>query len=95
MPPDTAGLQAAYAAMVWQHVARFKPRGVRLAGTPLVRIEIAGDGALLSAALERSSGVQRLDRLALETTRRAAPFPPPPTALAAAERVFLVPFAFQ
>ena len=35
-------------------------------------------GKLISAQLSRSSGSQRLDKAALATIRRAAPFPKPP-----------------
>lgn len=50
----------------------------RIRGEVDLTLRIASDGALDGAALERSSGEILLDRDAVETVRRCAPYPPPP-----------------
>jgi protein TonB len=47
-------------------------------GTVLVDFTIARDGRVLSASIERSSGVPELDALALKMFRDASPVPPLP-----------------
>jgi TonB family protein len=50
-------------------------------GSLVVRIEVAPDGTLLSAAIGETSGLRALDDLALRIVRLAAPFEPfPPEA---------------
>ena len=51
------------------------------AGSLVVRVEVAPDGTLLSAAVVETSGLRALDDLALRIVRSAAPFEPfPPEA---------------
>ena len=92
---DVTALRDGYAADVWRHLARFRPRGLRLKGQVMVRIDIGADGRLVDAALHRSSGSDRLDRLALDAAMRAAPYPVPPAALTTADRQFTIPFDFR
>lgn len=92
---DVAALRDGYAAEVWRHLARFRPRGLRLKGQVLIRIDIAADGGLVAATLQRPSGSDRLDRLALDAAMRAAPYPVPPSALSPADRQFTIPFDFR
>lgn len=47
-------------------------------GAVIVKFTIARDGRLLDAAVKTGSGYERLDRAALDTLARAAPFPPIP-----------------
>lgn len=47
----------------------------RVQGVVHVRFRVNRAGAVLFAALQRSSGNAMLDRAALETVRRAAPLP--------------------
>jgi protein TonB len=47
-------------------------------GAVIVKFTIARDGRLLGAAVKTASGYERLDRAALDTLSRAAPFPPIP-----------------
>jgi TonB family protein len=55
-----------------------QPAGV---GSLVVRVEVAPDGMLLSAAIGETSGLRALDDLALRIVRSAAPFEPfPPEA---------------
>ncbi len=60
----------------------------RVSGTAEIRFSVGADGAPRDISLIRSSGSALLDREALETVTRAAPFPAYPTALA-------VPIAFR
>jgi protein TonB len=50
----------------------------RQQGTVVVRFTIGRDGQLLASTIKQSSGHVLLDRAALETLARAAPFPPIP-----------------
>lgn len=47
-------------------------------GVPWIRFVIDRQGRVLSASLERSSGVPDLDREALALPKRAQPLPKPP-----------------
>jgi protein TonB len=47
----------------------------RQQGTAYLRFRVGRDGHVLSSSLERSSGVPALDEAALETLRKADPFP--------------------
>ncbi|CAO3457652.1 hypothetical protein [Azospirillum argentinense] len=55
-------------------------RRLRLGGTVLVRFTVRGDGSVPgeSMAVLSGPGVAVLERAALETVARTAPFPPPP-----------------
>jgi protein TonB len=67
-----------YGAVILQHLQRFKRANSVGAGAALVRITIDGGGSLQDSAIVRSSGVPGFDREALQTVRRASPFPKPP-----------------
>ena len=72
---------AAYSSKVWAALARHKPRaGVR--GSATVVFSIGENGGLRGVKLGRSSGNARIDQLALQTVRSAAPYPPPPSGIA-------------
>lgn len=53
----------------------------RRAGTVVVHVEIAPDGAVRQAEIERSSGSPGLDQRALRAVRGAGPLTAPPAAL--------------
>lgn len=63
-------------------------------GRAVVRLSIQRNGALGQARLVRSSGSALLDQAALDTVRRAAPFPPLPQNVAGAELVLNAPMNF-
>lgn len=67
----------AYASQVWSRLARYKPRAGQR-GSASVRFTIGDMGVLRAAQIARSSGNARIDQLALQTVRSAAPFPAPP-----------------
>jgi protein TonB len=75
--PNNAG----YGSQVWAALARHKPRaGVR--GSATVVFSIGENGGLRGVQVGRSSGNARIDQLALQTVRSAAPYPPPPAGVA-------------
>ena len=79
--PTARPNSAAYGSQVWAALARHKPRaGVR--GSATVVFSIGENGGLRGVKLGRSSGNQRIDQLALQTVRSAAPYPPPPAGVA-------------
>lgn len=88
---DAARIAAAYVQALWTRIAAARPTGTMLQGEALVGFTLDADGRLVTLELLQSSGNGLLDRLALRTVRRAAPFPPPP---AAAGRAFRIAFHF-
>jgi TolA protein len=75
-----------YAAIVRSRIARAS--GGSAKGTAAVAFGISPSGQLLFARITRSSGNRGVDQSALAAVRQAAPFPPPPAGLTAAQRVF-------
>ena len=79
--PTARPNNAAYGSQVWAALARHKPRaGVR--GSATVVFSIGENGGLRGVQVGRSSGNDRIDQLALQTVRSAAPYPPPPSGVA-------------
>jgi protein TonB len=79
--PTARANNAGYGSQVWAALARHKPRaGVR--GSTTVVFSIGGNGGLRGVQVGRSSGNARIDQLALQTVRSAAPYPPPPAGVA-------------
>lgn len=73
-----AGGSGGYGALVFRHLQRFKRGNSVGAGAAFVRVSIDGSGGLQDCGIIRSSGSPAFDREALQTVRRAAPFPRPP-----------------
>lgn len=69
-------------------------KGKGLKGEARVAFTVTASGGLGSVRLLHSSGNAALDRAALETVRRAAPFPPIPLAAGRRNWAFVVPLAF-
>ncbi|WP_439527401.1 TonB family protein [Pannonibacter sp.] len=67
----------------------------RLTGETLVSFVVAKGGSASSIRVARSSGVPELDEAALETVRRAAPFPAIPSAARRDSWTFTIPIAFR
>jgi protein TonB len=79
--PTARPNNAAYGSQVWAALARHKPRaGMR--GSATVVFSIGENGRLRGVQVGRSSGNARIDQLALQTVRSAAPYPPPPAGVA-------------
>lgn len=58
-----------------------RPAAGRGRGTVVVHVQIAADGAVQVAEIERSSGSPGLDQRALRAVREISPTPVPPAAL--------------
>ena len=79
--PTARPNNTAYGSQVWAALGRHKPRaGVR--GSATVVFSIGENGGLRGVKVARSSGNDRIDQLALQTVRSAAPYPPPPAGVA-------------
>ncbi|EKF43468.1 TonB family protein [Nitratireductor indicus C115] len=79
----TKGEQAAYARRLLGHVQRHKKypaaaQNQRLSGRAGLSITIDRSGRLIDAKLRKATGHAILDKEALATARRAAPYPRPP-----------------
>lgn len=78
--------------------ARHYPREARRAGVQgeaRVRFVVQGNGAATGIRIARSSGSPALDAAAIETVRRAAPFPPIPKQAGRSSWTFTVPVNFR
>jgi len=64
-------------------------------GRAVVRLSIHRNGALGQSRIARSSGSALLDQAALDTVRRAAPFPPLPVEIVGAALVLNAPINFK
>lgn len=67
----------------------------RLKGEVHVRFTIARNGSVSAIRIARSSGSEILDRAAVDTVRRAAPFPKIPDGAGRSSWGFTVPLAFR
>lgn len=95
-----SGLQD-WHATIHQRLAKAKryPRAAlrfRSTGVSQVKVVLDGQGKLISVALFNSSGTKLLDKEAVETIKRAAPFPAPPTDILIDGRIeFIAPITFD
>ncbi len=92
--------RSSYAGILHRHISRYKGFPSELSrkgieGTVLARLTLVPGGRLGTVEILRSSGSERLDRLALEQIRVAAPFPRPPIALRALRLSFLIPMTYS
>lgn len=86
-----------YNALVIGHLQRFKryPKAAgNVSAKVMVRFTLDRQGHLVGSLVTKSSGNPVLDQAALETLRRASPFPPFPAAKTAAQDDFIVPLGF-
>lgn len=93
--PTAESVRQSYALALWRHVQLFKPLKLRAEGTAEVSFSIRADGSLISCEISSSSGNARLDEAALESLRRAQPFPPRPPGLGTQPLSFALPFQFK
>ena len=77
LAPKRTESAGGYNAKIWATLARHKPRAGK-AGSAVVTFAIGPAGGLRSAQISGSSGDSKLDQMALQAVRNAAPFPPPP-----------------
>jgi periplasmic protein TonB len=88
----------AYNALVFGHLQRFKRYPVAahgITGTVLVQFVLSRAGDVIESKVTKSSGNGVLDREALETLRRASPFPAFPDAKPGAEETYIAPVNFE
>ncbi|WP_456685733.1 energy transducer TonB family protein [Bradyrhizobium sp. P5_C11_2] len=64
-------------------------------GTVVVRVEVAADGVVKRAEIERSSGSRALDQRALDVVRAVSPLTSPPAELLAGADVTNLSFPLQ
>jgi protein TonB len=89
-----------YEQMISSWIDKFKPEKLMVSGQPeravaSVRIRIDRRGNIRFLELEKRSGLEELDRAALETVRRANPVPAVPADYPSGELVeFIVPIVF-
>ena len=69
-------------------------RAKRLRGQAVVSFVVGSNGSVSGIRVARSSGHSILDNAALDTVRRAAPFPPIPSGAGRSSWAFSVPLAF-
>lgn len=86
---------ARYAGRVLSHLHRFKryPAGAR-AGTVRLVFVLGSNGSVRSVKIIKPSGSRILDKEAVATVRRAAPFPSFPSGVKKAAWTFAVPIKF-
>lgn len=92
-PTEDAALRA-YQEQVWRMIMARRPPGARLSGGAMIGFHLMADGAPCDIEIARTSGDPMLDRLAVDTVRRAGPFPKPPAAVNALTR-FQIWFQFR
>jgi periplasmic protein TonB len=90
----SAGNALSYAAGVRAKVERHKPSGNGLRGTVRVSFGIGASGELTYVRLSGTSGSAKLDEVALEAVRRAAPFGAP-SGLSPSQLSYVIPFFFR
>ncbi|HLN24868.1 MAG TPA: TonB family protein [Patescibacteria group bacterium] len=84
-----------YGQTLWTRIIDHKPSHVRRQGRVHLSFTLARDGQLVASAVAASSGSDLLDQAALAALREAAPFPPPPEAVADRQLTFSIPFEFR
>ncbi|MFV0243838.1 MAG: TonB family protein [Qingshengfaniella sp.] len=83
---------AGYPDRVMARIAKTRRDQIRGGGnaTATVAFSVAADGRLASVSLARASGNPKLDKIAVQHVRRAAPFPAPPPG---AQRSFTITYS--
>jgi protein TonB len=83
----------------WLQRHRVVPEAARTLGqhgSPVVRVRINRQGAVIYFAVERSSGYELIDQAAMDMVRRANPFPTPPVQYPGGQMLeFLMPVTFD
>jgi protein TonB len=90
----SAGIARDYSRQVAMVLSRTKPRTAHEAGAVEVEFRIGPDGAITSAGVNRSSGNEKLDDLAIAALRRAR-FPAPPAAMTAEQLFYRTLYTFK
>jgi len=85
-----ASLLRQWGGQIRDRIARRAPRGAGR-GTAILTITVSGSGALVGVSLAKSSGNDRIDRLALASVRQAGRFPAAPSKLGVGQHAFRLP----
>jgi protein TonB len=90
-----------YEQLISAWIDKFKPEKLMVSGQPdravaSIRIRIDRRGNIRFLELEKSSGLEELDRAALDTVRRANPVPAAPAGYPSGDQIeFIVPVVFS
>jgi len=79
---------------IWRMLMARRPAGVHLRGEAQIGFRLTRDGTPLEVRVIRTSGDPMLDRLAVDTVKRAPPFPEPPAGVAS-DTTFEIRFQFR
>lgn len=91
----SAGAINRYASLVRARILARRPSASGNRGTTVISFQLSASGGLRWARIRRSSGNGNLDRKALGSVRRAAPFPNPPSGMRGRQLRFSIPFRFR
>ncbi len=83
---------------VWVHKHLLYPKSARrrqLTGTVIVRFTLAPEGHLIASEIVEESAFKILNKSALKTIKRAAPFPIFPKEIKGKSRVFTIPIEYK
>ena len=83
-----------YPGTVTSKLRRALRRQARLRGEVQVQFVVASNGSVTGVGIGRSSGNAAVDKAAMDTVRRAAPFPPIPADAGRSTWAFNLPLAF-
>jgi protein TonB len=97
---DISDARNQYGNLLTRHIGKFKqyPRIAQMRnweGDVVLQLELDANGNLTSSQIYKSSGVEILDKQALEMVSKAAPFPTAPASLRGRSFNILVPVAFR
>jgi periplasmic protein TonB len=88
------GVVREYANYVGQALAKTKPKGIGNLGIVRVKFVIAPSGQLTLVEVAKSSGSEKLDRIATQAVQHAR-FPTPPVGMTTAQLTFEIPYTFR
>ncbi len=99
-PVEVDNALGEYGSLLGRAIAKHKqyPRIAQMRGWQgdvILDLKIDGNGKVISANVQQSSGYEALDKQALEMARKAAPFPAPPQALRSRTFNITVPVSFK
>lgn len=99
-PVEVDNALGEYGSLLGRAIAKHKqyPRIAQMRGWQgdvILNLKIDGNGKVISAGVQQSSGYEALDKQALEMARKAAPFPAPPQALRNRTFNIVVPVSFK
>lgn len=91
----SAGAMSRYGMRVRARILANRQGGGGLRGRAVISFGVSSSGGLRYVTISRSSGNRSVDRAALQTVRRASPFPRPPQTATLTQLRFSIPFTFE